>query len=135
MNKKTIIKIVILLLSIIIAILFIKKESIVATPLEEISPRNDIVIDNKTSASTTKNIVKSYSLAEVALHDKPTDCWLVIEGKVINPTQFIAEGKHPNDKILNGCGKDATSIFKNIPKHSGPTPQEALKEYEIGVLK
>lgn len=136
MNKKTIIKIVILLLAIIIAILFIKKESsIVATPIEEISPRNDIVVDNKISTSTTKNIVKSYSLAEVALHDKPTDCWLVIEGKVINPTDFIAKGLHPNDKILNGCGKDATSIFKNIPKHSGPTPQEALKEYEIGVLK
>lgn len=136
MNKKTIISIIILLAVVIIAVLLMKKEPEIETPIEETSPRNDIVIDNTVSTSTEPvKTVRSYSLAEVALHDKPTDCWLVIDSKVINPTDFIAKGLHPNDKILSGCGKDATSIFKNIPKHSGPTPQEALKAYEIGVLK
>lgn len=125
-----------MLIAIILAVLLIKKEPEVVVPIEETSPRNDIVIDTTTSTtSTPTNTVKSYSLAEVSLHDKPTDCWLVIEGKVINPTDFIAKGLHPNDKILNGCGKDATLMFKNIPKHSGPTPQEALKDYAIGILK
>ena len=97
-------------------------------------------IINSTASSTASttvsvNEIKSYTLDEVAKHNQPTDCWLVINSKVINPTQFIAEGKHPNDSILKGCGKDATLMFENIPKHQGPRPQEALKQYEIGVLK
>ena len=133
MNKKTIITLIILITIVILASLFSNKEPEVITPIEESSPRNDIVANEE--ATTTQQVVKSYSLAEVALHDKADDCWLVIEGKVINPTQFIAEGKHPNDFILQGCGKDATSMFKNIPKHQGPSPQEALKQYQIGVLR
>jgi cytochrome b involved in lipid metabolism len=134
MNKKTIITIIVLILIAIIASSFSNKNKDVkvTATIEETSPRNDTVSE---ATTTEEVVVKSYSLAEVALHDKPEDCWLVIEDKVINPTQFIAEGKHPNDKILNGCGKDATSMFKNIPKHSGPTPQEALKMYEIGILR
>lgn len=132
MNKKTIITLIILIVIAVVASSFSNKTPEVVTPIEETSPRNDTVSE---ATTTTEVTVKSYSLSEVALHDKPTDCWLAIEGKVINPTAFIAEGKHPNDKILQGCGKDATLIFKNIPKHAGPTPQEALKTYEIGVLR
>jgi cytochrome b involved in lipid metabolism len=132
MTKRTIITIIVLIVIAVVASLFSNKEPETVTPIEETTPRNDLVVDQ---ATTTEEAVKSYSLAEVALHDKRDDCWLVIEGKVIDATQFIAEGKHPNDKILNGCGKDATVMFKNIPKHSGPTPQEALKQYEIGVLR
>ena len=134
MNKKTIITIIVLILIAFIASSFSNKNKDVevTAPIEKTSPRNDTVSE----ATTTEEIVvKSYSLAEVALHDKREDCWLAIEGKVIDATVFIAEGKHPNDKILDGCGKDATSIFKNIPKHAGPTPQEALKQYQIGVLR
>lgn len=132
MNKKTIITIIVLIAIAFIASLFSNKTPDVVVPVEETSPRNDTVSEATTTEATT---VKSYSLAEVALHDKPTDCWLAVEGKVIDATQFIAEGKHPNDKILNGCGKDATAMFKSIPKHSGPSAQDALKEYEIGELR
>lgn len=133
MNKKNTIIITILLIALFTILLFSNKKEIVI-PVEEVSPRNDIVTPQDVS-TTTVNTVKSYSLAEVALHDKATDCWLAVDGKVIDATQFIAKGLHPNDKILNGCGKDATAMFKSVPKHQGPTPQEALKEYEIGILK
>jgi cytochrome b involved in lipid metabolism len=133
MNNKITIVLLPLIIIVVIISLSLNKKNQDITPIEEISPRNDIVANEE--ATTTQQVVKSYSLAEVALHDKADDCWLVIEGKVINPTQFIAEGKHPNDFILKGCGKDATSMFKNIPKHEGPTPQEALKQYQIGVLR
>lgn len=132
MNKKTIITLIVLIVIAVVASTFSNKTPEVVTPIEETSPRNDTVAE---ATTTEEVVVKSYSLAEVALHDKPEDCWLVIEGKVINPTDFIAKGLHPNDKILNGCGKDATSMFKSVSKHKGPTPQEALKMYEIGVLR
>ncbi len=132
MNKKYIITIIILLVIAVISFLTFNKTPKVIIPIEEVSPRNDTV------SEITKNIentVKSYSLAEVALHDKKEDCWIAIEGKVINPTQFIAEGKHPNDFILKGCGKDATSMFQGVGKHDGGKAQAALKQYEIGMLK
>ena len=132
MNKKIIIRIIIILAIAIAASMLFSKTPEVTARIEETSPRNDTVVEE---ATTTANIVKSYSLAEVALHDKRDDCWIVIEGNVINPTQFIAEGKHPNDFILKGCGKDATDIFNKIPKHAGPRPQDALIQYKIGVLK
>jgi cytochrome b involved in lipid metabolism len=121
------------LANISVASSFSNKTPEVITPIEETSPRNDTVVD----ATTTEEVVtvKSYSLAEVALHDKDSDCWLVIDGKVIDPTDFIAKGLHPNDKILNGCGKDATSMFKSVDEHDGGKAKMALKQYEIGVLK
>lgn len=118
-NKKIII--IVLVFVVLTALLFFRNK----TP--------DPLLNTATAVSV--NEVKSYTLDEVAKHNQPTDCWLVINSKVINPTQFIAEGKHPNDSILKGCGKDATLMFENIPKHQGPRPQEALKQYEIGVLK
>ena len=132
MNKKIIIRIIIILAIAIAASFLFSKTPEITASIEETSPQNDTVSEE---ATTTEAVVKSYSLAEVALHNKKEDCWLVIEGNVINPTQFIAEGKHPNDFILKGCGLDATEIFKKIPKHAGPRPQDALIKYKIGVLK
>lgn len=131
MDKKYIITITILIIIAVISSSFSKNQSNIKTPVEQTSPRNDLVVN----VSTSTQEVKSYSLAEVALHDKKSDCWLAIDGKVIDATQFIAEGKHPNDKIINGCGKDATAMFQSVGKHDGGKAQAALKQYEIGVLK
>lgn len=43
--------------------------------------------------------------------------------------------KHPGgDKILNGCGKDASQMFASVKKHEG-FARELLKDFEIGDLK
>ena len=34
---------------------------------------------------------KTYTLAEIAKHNKPEDCWMVLEGKVYNFTEYISE--------------------------------------------
>jgi cytochrome b involved in lipid metabolism len=77
----------------------------------------------------------TYTLAEVSAHSTAGDCWMAIDGKVINPTAFIAKGLHPNDQILNGCGKDATAMFNEVSKHDGGKAQAALKKYQIGTLQ
>jgi protein-disulfide isomerase/predicted heme/steroid binding protein len=91
-------------------------------------------------AKAPKSVVetKLYSLEEIAQHGTDTDCWLAIEGKVYNVTDFV--GKHPGGKaILNGCGKDATKLFNERPTNSkGPHPDQAkevMKEFYIGDLK
>lgn len=130
MKKK--IFITILLAAIIIgAVLLVNNKNQNNTPdITEIPSRNDTaVIPESVSTSTI------YTIAEVNTHDKPTDCWMVIGDKVIDATAFIVSGKHPNDKILNGCGKDATEMFTSVKKHSGPTPQEIMMKSQIGVLE
>jgi cytochrome b involved in lipid metabolism len=121
MNKKIIITILVIII-IAIASIFLLGNRGPLTKTDNIPARNDTVIN-------------SYSISDIALHDKATDCWMAIDGKVIDPTVFIAAGLHPNDNIVDGCGKDATAMFTQVDKHDGGKAKTALKQYEIGVLK
>jgi cytochrome b involved in lipid metabolism len=80
----------------------------------------------------------TYTLEKVSVHDNENDCWLAISGKVYNATSFVAI--HPGGQaILQGCGKDATTLFETRPTGSG-TPHSAnarnmLERYYIGEVK
>lgn len=79
---------------------------------------------------------KTYSLEQVALHATSTDCWLAIDGQVFDVTRFIPD--HPGkNKILFGCGKDATAMFKGIKSGQGHSDYavELRADYFIGDLK
>ncbi|MDD2786297.1 MAG: cytochrome b5-like heme/steroid binding domain-containing protein [Patescibacteria group bacterium] len=80
--------------------------------------------------------VQTYALADVALHTTASDCWMAIDGKVYNATSFIPN--HPGgDKILQGCGKDATSLFDGIKGGRGHSQDAAdiMQALYIGDLK
>jgi cytochrome b involved in lipid metabolism len=82
------------------------------------------------SAQTT------YTAAQIAEHDAAGDCWMAIDGKVYDVTEFI--GRHPGgNEILQGCGTDATAIFHARPgsgtDHSSMADAQ-LTQYQIGVL-
>jgi cytochrome b involved in lipid metabolism len=89
------------------------------------------------SASPSSSSVKTYTLAEIAPHNSRTSCWMAIEGKVYNVTSFIP--RHPGGTaILQGCGKDATSMFNSRPNDGTSHSAQAratLKQYYIGDLK
>lgn len=81
---------------------------------------------------------KAYSGQEVAAHNKQGDCWLVLHGKVYDITKFIPF--HPGgNAILQGCGKDATTLFETRTMGSG-TPhssdaRDMADRYYAGKLK
>jgi len=54
------------------------------------------------------------TMEEVARHDKEDDCWIVINGKVYDVTDWLE--KHPGTKypILDAAGTDATEIFEHL---------------------
>jgi len=54
------------------------------------------------------------TLAEVAKHNTKADCWVVVDGQVLNVTSFLSE--HPGGElaILTFAGKDATEEFNMI---------------------
>jgi hypothetical protein len=52
------------------------------------------------------------SAAEVAKHDSSSDCWLIIENKVYDVSEYL--GTHPggSDIIIQYCGTEATDAFE-----------------------
>ena len=80
------------------------------------------------------NTKKAISLAEVRKHNKPTDCWAVINKKVYNLTKWVSQ--HPGGAGAIGrlCGTDGTKAFTG--KHGGQgAPTSQLAKYQIGVLR
>lgn len=76
------------------------------------------------------------TMAEVARHDQPSDCWLVLDGTVYDVTGFVAA--HPgSDAIVRGCGKDATWFFTHRDGEAGDHSASAramLDAFALGPL-
>ncbi|KAJ7235876.1 FMN-dependent dehydrogenase-domain-containing protein [Mycena haematopus] len=80
-----------------------------------------------------------WSLDKVALHNKPTDCWVIIQNHVYDVTEFLPEHPGGSKIILQYAGRDATSAYepihppdaleKNLPssKHLGPLSASAAQ--------
>jgi hypothetical protein len=73
--------------------------------------------------------------AEVARHDSPGDCWMIIDGIVYDVTGFLEA--HPGgEAIARGCGKDATGFFTHRDEAGGHSEQAValLASLRIGAL-
>jgi len=88
----------------------------------------------KVEQETSKK--SSFSMSDVAKHNNQNDCWIVIDRKVYDVTNYIES--HPGGKVMaNFCGQDGSLAFatkgkKNKP-HS-PAAYEILKTLYIGDL-
>merc|ERR550532_3133745 len=73
-----------------------------------------------------------YTLEEVAKHTSKSDCWVVVNGEVLNVTNFLSE--HPGGElaILTFAGRDASEEFNMIH------PPDVIPKYApdavIGVI-
>ncbi len=105
---------------------------------------NDSDIANTATANTNtpapdtnvNNNTAIYTIAQVAEHDSATDCWMVIQGKVYDVTEFIS--RHPGGSvIIRGCGIDATGLFESRPTDNSPhslRARDIASQYQIGVI-
>ena len=107
------------------------------------------VIAQKSGSSTTKIIStpakKSLTLnmSEISKHNKESDCWMLISGKVYDITSFF--GSHPggNSTMAPSCGKDATDAYDTKDPYATSTSggrghssraQSMLANYYLGNL-
>ncbi len=78
-----------------------------------------------------------YTLSEISTHHTKADCWLAIEGKVYDVTDFIPH--HPGgNQMIQGCGKDATDLFTGksaLGRAHSTVARAMLNGYYIGDLK
>lgn len=82
------------------------------TSLSSIKKQSSSAVVNVASAENA-----AYTLDEVSRHNNQQDCWMAIHGNIYNVTDFISV--HPGgSEILQGCGKDATSLFDSVDQHA-----------------
>jgi cytochrome b involved in lipid metabolism len=85
------------------------------------------------ATSSTGASESGITLAEVALHNSPEDCWSAINGKVYNLTDWI--DKHPGGAVIikSLCGQDGSAGFTS--EHSGEDrPEAELARFLVGTL-
>jgi flavocytochrome c len=73
---------------------------------------------------------KVWSWAEIAKHNTEDDCWVVVNGEVLDATSFL--GDHPGGKgaIMLYAGKDATAEFNML--HKADVVEKYAPEIIIG---
>ena len=78
---------------------------------------------------------KSYSKSTVAKHNKASNCWTIVDGKVYNLTKFVA--KHPGGRkrIVRMCGRDSSRAFHGQHSSGSRANKVVLKRYKIGTLR
>ncbi|KAH8922285.1 Flavocytochrome c [Atractiella rhizophila] len=77
--------------------------------------------------------LKEYTLAEVAKHNTKDDCWVVVNGEVLDATKFLPDHPGGAKAIMLYAGRDATEEFNMLHDKS------VVKKYApytiIGTLK
>lgn len=92
------------------------------------------IVTGTQQAITGKNNNKLLGASVVIQHNKQSDCWMVVDGKVYDITSYIASHPGGTQAIVGSCGKEATDLFAGIlggHKHSG-TAYDILKSYYVG---
>ncbi|MQM21070.1 hypothetical protein Taro_054102 [Colocasia esculenta] len=75
-------------------------------------------------------IVKLYTSKEVAKHNTRDDCWVIVDGKVYDLTEYLDEHPGGDDVLISAAGKDATYEFEDAG-HS-KTARELMKGFCVG---
>jgi cytoskeletal protein RodZ len=86
------------------------------------------------SPTPTETVVAGYTMADVRMNSTASSCWVAIDGRVFNLTQWIA--RHPGGAgaITQLCGTDGTATF--TARHGGQSsPNATLESYDIGPLR
>ncbi|EPS57444.1 hypothetical protein M569_17373, partial [Genlisea aurea] len=74
--------------------------------------------------------LKLFSFEEIAKHNRSEDCWLIIDGKVYDVTEFMEDHPGGDDVLLSSTGKDATNDFLDVG-HSD-NARETMEKFCVG---
>ena len=69
---------------------------------------------------------------EVAKHNTPEDCWIILDGNVYNVTPYLKIHPSGPDCIIAYAGKDLTDPY--MKRHRWVSPR-LIEKLKIGTLK
>ncbi len=80
--------------------------------------------------------LQAYTLTEVARHDTLEDCWMAIDGKVYDFSDYIPKHPTPPAIMEPWCGKEATEGMrtKGYGRDHSPAAWAMMESYLIGEL-
>ncbi|KAG6216288.1 hypothetical protein E4U50_006144 [Claviceps purpurea] len=79
-------------------------------------------------------MAKLFDAAEVAKHNTPESCWVILYGKVYDVTDFVDAHPGGSEVILRLAGRDATEEYD--PVHPPGTLEENLEpEAQLGTVR
>ena len=85
------------------------------------------------TAPPPENTAKIFTQKEIAKHDKPKDCWVIINSNVYDMTSYIKKHCGSKMSIIKHCGGDASGGYGKFHgqdrKLDGP-----LNKMKVGVL-
>lgn len=89
------------------------------------------------SANGDADELPTYTLDELAKHDSQDDCWMAIEGKVYDFTDYLPRHPAPPASMLDWCGKEATEGMrtKGYGRDHSPGAWAMMEDYKIGRLE
>lgn len=73
-----------------------------------------------------------YSLEQVSWHDRPDDCWIVLNDKVYNVTKLIHNHPGGLEVMMEQAGRDATLAFRSVGHSINAIEQ--VDEFLVGIL-
>lgn len=82
----------------------------------------------------TETAAAGFTMAEVRQNNTAASCWVAVDGRVFDLTQWIT--RHPGGAgaITQLCGTDGTTSFNS--RHGGQSsPTATLESYDIGPLR
>jgi len=103
-------------------------------PQANVSNQQQQQVSSESSNETPKTVEKKeYTFDEISKHNSEQDCWVVVNGEVLDVTKFLPD--HPGGKkaILLFAGKDATEEFNML--HKPDVVEKYAPESIIGTLK
>jgi len=80
-----------------------------------------------------QDTTREYSKAEVAKHNKDDDCWVIVNGRVLDVTKFLDDHPGGRKAIMLYAGKDATEEFNML--HEENVVEKYAPQVIIGVAK
>lgn len=88
------------------------------------------------SSGSDGDQLRSLSLEEIAAHNTEQDCWMVIEGKVYDLTDYLPKHPTPAAILIPWCGGEATEGMrtKGYGRDHSPAAWEMLDAYQIGIV-
>jgi cytochrome b involved in lipid metabolism len=96
------------------------------------SSQNNSSQDKVSSNSfTSVNSNIKMTKAEISLHNKKNDCYLIIKNKVYDVSKYISNHPGGQGEIISKCGREVTGVFADI--HSN-FAWDLLNNYQIGQL-
>jgi predicted heme/steroid binding protein len=87
----------------------------------------------QSSNQPAKAGAKTFTKEEVAKHNKKNDCWVIVDGQVLDVTNFLPDHPGGEKAILLYAGRDATEEFNML--HDPKVIPRYAPDAVIGTLK